>query len=277
MSNLNFFGPFHFNDFNANGIYNPASRNNYTPADANGNATPIPDLNQPGIYIWGNLFDVNEKRELMNPTDCNPANFKYKPEKHQLIPYYVGKIESSLFNRLNTHRNVTIGHASKYIRFSYDYWKEFFKDPLYSRKSQDLIHLVQNRTNSVIYHNDAAVLRLIYPTMNIVQVGNNHPITHQLLNNQPLLDTLDEVVNGLKNFWFCFCPINKNDLSRLKEFEDYAFYSLKGKTTSNIGNYKNQDRNIVLNDMTNKSRIFKKVTYNNNSEIVFPLDVFWGY
>ena len=66
MPNLNFFGPFHFNDFNANGIYNPASRNNYTPADANGNATPIPDLNQPGIYIWGNLFDVNEKRALLN-------------------------------------------------------------------------------------------------------------------------------------------------------------------------------------------------------------------
>jgi hypothetical protein len=290
MPNLNFFGPFHFNDFNVNGIYNPACRNNYTPTDANGNATPIPDLNQPGIYIWGNLFDVNEKRALLNPTDCNPVDFKYKPEKHQLIPYYVGKSKNNMYQeRLTKHKDVrnAIGNsdAHKYIRLSYDYWKEFFKDKNFPVQLgtynyyRRFINIINQTPNSIIYHNERRILQHINPTLTIDRVLNrvrkgvpiyDHPITKQLLNGQPLLDTLDQLVNGLNNFWFCFCPTNNKSLN-LSDLEYNVFYSLKGKTTSRISR---STGNFKIFDLTNNSKIFKT---HSTSNLLLQNEVFLGY
>jgi hypothetical protein len=277
MPNFNIFGPFHFNDFTENGILRNDAPNKYNIKDENGKPFSIPNLNQPGIYIWGNLFDIDAKRKLLHPSDCSKNNFKYNPNKHQFIPYYVGKIESSLFNRLNQHRNVRQGNAVGYIRFSYDYWKEFFKDPLYERDSQTLINLVRQTKNSVIYHNDIAVLQEIYPQMNIVAIGNNHPITAQLLYNMPIYDTLDAVVNGANNFWFCYLPIGPLSQVNLKSLESEVYYSLKGKTTSFKNNYSKADPTINLIDNTNNSRIFKKIEYKNGTELILALNEFWGY
>ncbi len=290
MPNLNFFGPFHFNDFNTNGSYNPASRNYYTPTDANGNATPIPDLNQPGIYIWGNLFDVNKKRELMNPTDCKPANFKYNPNNHQFIPYYVGKSEKNMFKeRLLNHKDVRNANgnsdAHKYIRFSYDYWKVFFKDENFPIQKwthnyyRRFINIINQTPNSIIYHNERRVLQHIYSTLTIDGVLNrvrkgvpiyDHPITKQLLNGQPLLDTLNQVVNGLNNFWFCFCPTDNKSLN-LSDLEYNVFYSLKGKTTSRISR---STGNFKIFDLTNHTKIFKT---HSTSNLLLQNEVFLGY
>ena len=164
-----------------------------------------------------------------------------------------------------------------YIRFSYDYWKEFFKDPLYERDSQTLINLVRQTKNSVIYHNDIAVLQEIYPQMNIVAIGNNHPITAQLLYNMPIYDTLDAVVNGANNFWFCYLPVGHLSQVNLKSLESEVYYSLKGKTTSFKNNYSKADPTINLIDNTNNSRIFKKIEYKNGTELILALNEFWGY
>ena len=284
MSNFNFFGPFNFNDFDVNGIFKNNAPNKYNGKDAKGKPFTIPNINQPGIYIWGNLFEIDSKQKLLHPTDCSKNNFKYNPKKHQFVPFYVGKIENSLFNRLTNHRNVRHGNAAKYIRFSFDYWKEFFKDPLFFREVKYLIKLVQQKKNSVIYHNNKKVLQAIYPQMQINSLGKNHPITIQRLNNAPLLDTLAEVVINQNNFWFCFTPFSKaqysnKDLLRkdLNSLEPYVFYCLKGKTTSRIGKCPLANRLINIIDNTNNSRIFKNIKFTDNTELIFPLNEFWGY
>lgn len=277
---LNFFGPLHFSDFIETGEIKNNASNNYTLKNEQGNKINIPNLNQPGIYIWGNLFDIDKNGKLLFPTDCTSKNFKFNPQKHQFVPYYVGKSESSMFKRLSQHKDVrnTSGKSDgkKYIRFSFGYWKEFFKDPLYERDSNSLINLVKIKKNSVIYHNDKAVLQEIYPQMNIVPVGSNHPITAQILYGNPICDTLDMVVNGANNFWFCFSPVDNYDIKTLGQLETQVFYSLKGKTTSR----KDKCPSVVLNnivDKTNDVKIFKKIEYDDGSELVFTHETFWGY
>ena len=272
----NVFGPFHFSDFTQNGTLRKDAANAYPLKDEKGNQIPIPNPNQPGVYIWGNLFDIDKNGELLFPTDCTSQNFKFNPKNHQFVPYYVGKIESSIFKRLIQHSQVRLGNAVGYIRFSFDYWKEFFKDPLYERDSSSLINLVMIKKNSVIYHNDKAVLQEIYPQLNIVPIGSNHPITAQSLYRNPLTDTLDMVVNGANNFWFCYCPVDIKNVKTLGQLETQVFYSLKGKTTSK----KDKCPSVVLNDIadkTNDVKIFKKIKLQNGSELIFPNEHFWGY
>jgi hypothetical protein len=305
MKDLNFYGPFHFNDFTENGIFKKYAPNKYSINDELGNTLNIPDLNQPGIYIWGNLFDIDSKQKLLHPTDCTINNFKYNPKKHQFIPYYVGKIESSLFNRLTKHKNVRHGDGTKYIRFSFDYWKEFFKDADFHRESPFLIDIVSKNKNSIKYHNDKEVLRLIYPDMEITSIPSrkdkdgeqkyDHPITEQIIDGVLLPDNLSEVVEVKKNFWFCFAPFseaqysNKDSLRKdLESLETFVFYCLKGKTTSKAHQHnkkstsnKNNCPKISVNfsiiDNTNNSNIFKKLEYTDGSELIFPHSGFWGY
>jgi hypothetical protein len=280
MNNHTFLGPFHFNDFTENGILKKDAINSYKIKNELGSEVKIPNLKNPGIYIWGNLFDIDDKKRILFPTDCTSLNFKFNPKKHQFVPYYVGKNESSMLKRLSQHKDVrnTSGKSDgdKYIRFSFDYWKEFFKDPLYERDSSSLINLVKIKKNSVIYHNDKAVLQEIYPQMNIIPVGSNHPITAQILYGNPLTDTLDMVVNGANNFWFCYCPVDIKSVKTLGQLETQVFYSLKGKTTSK----KDKCPSVVLNDIadkTNDAKIFKKIKLKNGSELIFPNEHFWGY
>ncbi len=272
-----FYGPFQLNDFKGKGQFRANSLNDYLIKDEQGNRIEIPSLNTSGIYVWGNLFDIDGNGNILCPTNCDMDGFKFDSEKHQFIPYYVGKIESSLFNRLTVHSKVTAGNALSYIRFSLSYWKEFFKDPLYDRDSQSLINLVRKINNSVVYHNDIKVLQEIYPQMNIVAVGNNHPITKQLLNNKPIFDTLDYVVNKLNNFWFCYCPVVKENLSILNVLETQTYYSLKGKTTSKRGVGAKACTNLLIVDKTNSANIFKKIKNNNGQEFVIPSQCFFGY
>ena len=280
MKNHNFFGPFHFNDFTENGILKKDAINLYKIKDELGNEVKIPNLKNSGIYIWGNLFEIDKNGKILYPTDCNLKKLKFNSKKNQFVPYYVGKSESSMLKRLSQHKDVrnTSGKSDgdKYIRFSFDYWKEFFKDPLYERDSNSLINLVKIKKNSVIYHNDKAVLQEIYPQMNIVPVGSNHPITAQILYGNPICDTLDMVVNGANNFWFCFSPVDNNNIKTLGQLETQVFYSLKGKTTSK----KDKCPSVVLTnilDKTNNSKIFKKIEYIDSSELIFPHEAFWGY
>jgi hypothetical protein len=281
MSKNNFFGPYHLTDFTENGEIKNNASNQYKVKNEQEDKIEIPNLKQAGIYIWGNLFDIDKNGKLLFPSDCTSQNFKFNPKKHQFVPYYVGKSESSMLKRLSQHKDVrnTSGKSDgdKYIRFSFEYWKEYFKDPLYERDSNSLINLVKIKKNSVIYHNDKAVLQEIYPQMNIILVGNNHPITAQILYGNPIYDTLDMVVNGANNFWFCFSPVDNSDIKTLGQLETLVYYSLKGKTTSQKNNYSKIDPNIKIVDNTNNSRIFKKLEYSNNTELIFPLNDFWGY
>jgi hypothetical protein len=289
MTDFNFFGPFNFNDFDVNGIFKNNAPNKYNVKDAKGKLFTIPNINQPGIYIWGNLFDIDSKKKLLHPTDCTINNFKYNPKKHQFVPYYVGiSIKNMFKERLLKHRDVRQGNAVGYIRFSFDYWKEFFKDADFHRDSSFLIDIVRKNKNSIIYHNDQKVLRLIYPDMEITSIPSrkykgeqkyDHPITAQIIDGVLLPDTLSEVVVAKKNFWFCFTPFSKAQYSNkdLKSLETFVFYCLKGKTTSRKDNCPLANRLINIIDNTNNSRIFKKIKFTDNTELIFPLNEFWGY
>jgi hypothetical protein len=105
----------------------------------------------------------------------------------------------------------------------------------------------------------------------------DHPITLQISNGVLLLDTLHDVVEEKKNFWFCYLPVGHLSQVNLKSLESEVYYSLKGKTTSFKNNYSKADPTINLIDNTNNSRIFKKIEYKNGTELILALNEFWGY
>jgi hypothetical protein len=242
-------------------------------------------LNNPGIYIWGFKFYKNSDGSIGEPVDFNVED----ENKAQIfIPYYVGKIEGKLINRLNTHKKVTEGHPAKYTRISPEYIKMFFEDEDFQINDGKKIDIEKIKENKGIeYYNNPDFLKFrikkenTIDLNNIVSVGpnkNNNPITKF----NSIKDNLDELVNKKNNFWFCYGIVKNEDSlfsCYLENFETLTFYSLKGKTISKTGNFNNLLEELLLIDKTDisifKEKIMSKKTItekylNKKNKVNFP-------
>ena len=267
-------GPVHFDNVDKNGILmnNPKGWSN---------------PNTSGIYVWGFMYKY-ENGEFIEPIDFSDKevlDFYYSnncelPSNWKFLPYYVGKKEGSIFNRIKTHQKVRQGDARKYIRLSFDYLREFFKDPnypvKYNRKENLSTVLAKHQidTSCIEYFNSDKFLNVKYPNCILTPSGRNltdYPITDQKdCNGNPLPDTLDEIVNLKNNFWFCYLPIETD--KSLTKYETFVFYSLKGRTTSQTQRFSSVIKSIVIKNGTDTD-IFN-VDENNNLDAT---ETFSGY
>ena len=267
-------GPVHFDNVDKKGnlIKNPKGWSN---------------PNTRGIYVWGFMY-LYENGIFLNPIDFSDkkildsylANNCELPANWKFLPYYVGKKEGSIFSRIKTHHKVKHGDATKYIRLSFDYLREFYKDPLYPVKYNRIPNLPavlvkhDQDPNSIEFFNSDKFLNLKYPNSLLTPTGRNltdYPISYQkdLIGN-PLPDTLDEIVNLKNNFWFCYLPVNQEQ--SLTDFESFVFWSLKGKTISQTQNFSSVDKSIVIKNNTDTGSFETDV--NNN---LVPKATFTGY
>jgi hypothetical protein len=243
------------------------------------------ELDKPGIYIWGFKFYKNSDGSIGEPIDFNNLN---ENKKQIFLPYYVGKIEGKLINRLNTHKKVTEGHAAKYTRVSSDYIKKFFNDEKFQINDGKKINIENIKSNTGIeYYNNPDFLKHkinkenTIDLNNIISIGedkNNNPITKF----KSLNDNLDELINKKDNFWFCYGIVKNEDglfSCYLENFETLTFYSLKGKTISKTGNFDNLLEEIFLIDKTEVSifkekkvskKIIKEKYLDKKNEVEFP-------
>ena len=231
-----------------------------------------------GIYIWGFMFNISngkimdivdfaDLKSIPNFNDCilDGKPFGYKNEKWIFIPYYVGKAESiSIADRLKQHQKVrNYTSAKKYTRMSMDYYKLFFKYPDFKpntgnrngKRCNEIDNLIwpnngQN-SNKITYQNCYKILNKLY-TLNILKKYKSNKKTqnydYPITDYNVIPDTLNEVVDCKKNFWFCYAELDEKGENELKEYkstlkkgcrseflknpEAQTFYSLKGKTIS---------------------------------------------
>ncbi|WP_396196204.1 hypothetical protein [Flavobacterium sp.] len=272
---LKFKGPFN--------IYNNDSYQNH-----------LDELNKPpGIYIWG--FMVDSK---YNPLNCAKKQI-FDSEKMYFLPYYVGKKEKRIIDRLNEHKNVRLNpNAIKYTRLSMQYLKTFFKDPDFPIKTSNsditnkFIEIDKSGKNKkengkqIEYYNNSKFLdykiadsSIDKPKINTVKQTDN-PIT----NFSTLNDTLKQIIIKNNNFWFCYAELKENiDLinCKLEDYEALTFYSLKGKTISKTKNIDKISKNIQISFENNKLEnifkcndisinIIKEKYLNEKNEVEFP-------
>jgi hypothetical protein len=206
-----------------------------------------------------------------NPIDCNNVT-EFDSDKMKFLPYYVGKIESKLSLRLSQHKNITTDkNAKKYIRLSLNYLKEFFKNTDY--ENIDINFPIKTNNSTPIYKK---LIDIDKENYGIEYYNNSKFLEYKLKLNNDLMkinpndnpidlfesvnDTLDQIINGNNNFWFCYgiSDIEKDSLFScyLESFETLTYYSLKGKTVSKTGVFHILLEEIELIDNT-KSNIFK--------------------
>ena len=264
-----FYGPIHFDSVDKNGMINSSISQKL-------NLQNNINLNISGIYIWGFVYSINEKGEIIEVIEFKKDSV-FNPLTMKFIPYYVGiGDKTSIYNRLKQHHKPTKGNASKYIRLSVQYMKTFFTDidfPVkYSRNknNQQAICCAKHRPGLIEYFNDGEFLNIVYPNkgiLNRVADKQNWPIT----NYNFIPDTLNDFVNFKNNFWFCFMPID-NSLS-LRDFEVETFYGLKGITVSDTKKYQDIKHITNMKDLTTCD-IFK---HKNNSNDIEVNNNFCGY
>ena len=254
METITFEGPFHFEEINK-----------------------IEKLNNPGIYIWGFMYN-KKNNEIIDPTDCNVgSNKNYDESKMQLIPYYVGIKKKSIKDRLIEHHNITKGDRTKYTRLSKEYMKEFYKTrefPINYKKSDGRLNrLIKLNTNSdeikVVYFNNKNFLESTYPNIfNNIEKNEAIDFPINLFNGLKQKDTLKEIIIDKNNFWFFFANYDKKPGVSFESFETLTFHSLKGKTISKTGIFKNLKNNLKIIDNTT-ANIFNKDSNNNVSTLDF--------
>jgi hypothetical protein len=259
MTNLNFYGPFHF--YNADSKGKLKSNNQY-----------LPNPNSHGIYIWGFMYYFDKTTKILGePVNFNGSNITYNEQTMQFIPYYVGKKEAgkngkgTIYQRIKQHHNIRKGDATKYIRLSKNYMKDFFKDnnfPLKIKRVKNnsvAAHLICTSPGKIEYFNDPNCLKLIHPNITLKPSGRNksdYPITDQKIGTNDLPDTLSYLINTLNNFWFCYSiPQNQNPTNSLEDLETYTFWSLKGLTISQTACCPMNNPNIAI--ACAKANIFK--------------------
>lgn len=196
----------------------------------------------PGVYIWGFIYEKDGDK-IGDPVNFSSIGSPIAdPKKHVFIPYYVGKHERSILERLNEHKNFQIGNARKYTRFTLRYMKSFFKDPNFSLNTNNnnalnFERLLNNYSNShvVEYFNSGKILKMIYGnTVSIpTNAKNDNPINGiHFVNGQPLFDTLSFLGDAFNNFFFSY--FESQAIKNLTLFESISALLLKGKTVSKI-------------------------------------------
>lgn len=233
-------------------------------------------LNNPGIYIWGFMVDANYK-----PLNCKNI-FQFIPNKMKFLPYYVGMAtgnsDSSILKRLNQHKNVRIGNAAKYMRINKDALDSFYKDnsfPIHFQKDKNyykklMIYNLKSEKNAIPYFNNPWFMFFLYKKKLLSKFNDlfklknsyNLPITSEIFNDCIKVDPLNDIVNKKANFWFCYAEFNitsNNDFDRKELYENLeslTYFSLKGKTISEVKTWKENNIGFIIQDNTN-SAIFK--------------------
>jgi hypothetical protein len=252
---LEFKGPFN--------IYNKESYKNH-----------LVELNKPGVYIWGFMVDSKD-----NPINCQNKQI-FDSKKMSFLPYYVGKKQDKIINRLNEHKDVTKSHAAKYTRLSKKHLKTFYKAPLFpihfdnesSKKylSKLLIYNLNNDNKAISYFNNPMFMFFLYQEklksnlneLFINRKPNNIPITLDIFKDCIKIDPLNDIVNNNFNFWFCYAEhshnyANDNEIRTFYEsLESLTYFSLKGKTISKVKSWEGDNKGYVIKDGT-KTNIFK--------------------
>jgi hypothetical protein len=249
---LDFQGPFHYDHFDK-----------YGNVKVDGNE--FPRLNQPGIYIWGFMYYCDRTNKELK--DLVIGCERYNEKTMQFIPYYVGLATGYISDRLRTHHNIRNksrkehqgkdikGDAHKYTRLDANYFKNFFNDPnlpLFYRKDwgnklniQKILEFAHNYPHLLRYFNNDSVLRSLYPDIELNGKLNHWPITEQRISGELLEDPLEKVVSQTNNFWFCYAIVkrdfniqgNRNGKDCFEKLETYTFWSLKGRTMSEIDEF----------------------------------------
>lgn len=213
-------------------------------------------IDNPGIYIWGFVIkwnEISEKFEIVDytsegiqPISIGRSKFKHingiqLKDGYHFIPYYVGKHEKSIIERIKKHREVGKEHARKYKRLSREFYCEFFNFNDFpinignsKTHSNELLafnkklQLERSSTEKFItYHNFHSFLNATYNLDVIKKEINDYPITDYVY----ILDTFKEIVFNKNNFWFCYATVDdKKDAEEILEAQ--VFYSLKGITVS---------------------------------------------
>lgn len=249
-------------------------------------------LKNPGIYIWGFMVDSN-----YDPLNCKNKQ-AFDSEKMHFLPYYVGKKESQIFDRLNEHKNVRTlkKDANKYTRLSMQYLKTFFNDPDFPIKTsnsditKEFIEIDKSdkkkkeNGKQIEYYNNSKFLdyKIDASSIDKTKINKVEHTDNPITNFSTLNDTLEEIIINKNNFWFCYGIVKNEDSlfsCYLENFETLTFYSLKGKTISKTGNFNNLLEELLMIDKTDIS-IFKEKTIskkiitekylNENNEVKFP-------
>ncbi len=275
---IEFKGPFN--------IYNKDSYQNH-----------LDELNKPGIYIWGFKFYKNSDGSIGEPVDFNDLD----ENKEQIfIPYYVGKKQDSIINRINEHKDIRKNKdAIKYTRLSIKYIKEFFNDPFFPIKTSNsditnkFIEIDKSDENKkengkqIEYYNNSKFLdyKIADSSIDKTKINKKKHTNNPITNFSTLNDTLDEIIIIKNNFWFCYaeCSYNKGNEKEIIAFyeslESLTYYSLKGKTISKTKKFETISDNFQVKCNDNLINIFKekvltkeiikKKYLNENNEVEF--------
>jgi hypothetical protein len=193
-----------------------------------------PLYNYPGIYLWGFKYDHNGAI-FLDEGHSTMGRF---------IPYYVGKSENTIAQRIDQHLHNIIMDNSTYMRLTLAYMNEFFIDPYFpflSFMQRDWIraHLEANIPIFDVTYGKVAYWNKLefYHNIDLPVPERPFNINIGLLGqDRDARDTLRNLIQ-FGNFYF-FCGqlsddgIPIVDGPTLTHAESYAKYSLRGKTIS---------------------------------------------
>ena len=201
------------------------------------------DMNEGGVYIWGLIFQKQNNQPTGCPLNNNEA---FDEVKHIFIPYYVGQSEGNLWNCFNQRHN-NPSKNNLYTILSYDYIKEFYKDC----KFPEMLGIGSNRNRKwfddekqyfqgkIIYCNNYHILKHLYNfSCEELAVQENYSTGYveAALRNANKIPEADMFGNYRKEIFkktfFCYAKGFKTETLGYKDFENYIFYRLKGKTVS---------------------------------------------
>lgn len=197
-------------------------------------------MSKPGVYIWGLIFQRQNDQPFGEPFD-NTTSFN--SSEHTFIPYYVGQSGTSLWNCFK-QRHTNSLRNNLYLILSYDYIKEFYKDPFFPENIESGANkprkwFIQNYFDSrIIYYNNYHILQHLYQLdCSAFPVQENYSTQSfrsvlEKVNKKEQVKLLDEYIHTFyKKLYFCYTTSKPPGLDH-EDLESYIFYRLKGKTIS---------------------------------------------
>jgi|GEM_PF-3707464 len=193
------------------------------------------EAKNPGIYIWGFMDE--------NPENWNQyADYACKP----FIPYYVGKSESSVYNRVKEHFNAIHSQGNTYCVLEPNAYKnlsDFLK--CIKRNSQPYRSMAQD-THNIAYLNNTNFIEKKYGHQ--ISKGTSSDKIDHLNNNSTLRNTINSVFAPDKLF-VCFASLKNSDRKILDHAETAVKFCLKKNTisTSEISFAKLKESGFLFN------------------------------
>jgi hypothetical protein len=229
------------------------------------NLIQIPE--EPGVYIWGFMYDKHTKKNVIDFSDDLLKNFN--PDSHQFIPYYVGEAYN-LQKRLGEHALIRSMDAGKYVRFrdGYDFWMHIPRQ--YS--GGKYIDQYREIAKDIQYYGECSVMLEAYPHLSNLLSDkfscNRQPSINDLEAILGINDILEDYVHNRNNFWFL--KISQSDFGpnesvektaflakkQLREdYESLLYLSLKGRTIGRCYRNRKITNSISVIDLS-KTNVF---------------------